>query len=664
LLGWLRGETTSNESSNSAAIPIRPQSKRNAPMSVFFRIALTSLAAVGWLTTAALVADCRADDAAVAKHRAVAQTTLDQLLSAMPKPTNYDSWPPKLTIVENLENNAFASLDRTQGKVDPVMVVYTGEIEHIAQFNSDVLAFTIGHELGHLALGHVLADGKTPPSEIVSRAFTRQQEIDADHYGMELALKANFTRDGIITNLTRSSKYSSNYTSYEGLFVDHPTWTDRIALLDKDRANLWRSMSAFNNGVLFLTTEQYANAQLCFERIVHEFPDVAEAWANLGYARLMQYCDALEPDDVRRFDLGQIVIGGFYRRTDAFEQPRQIAKDLWGPAVEALEKAIKLNPKMILAKGNLAIAYMVCPDGKNLEKATVLFTEIDKQLNDPAIASQVDAANKLALLINAGVARAEGANDSAAVEKLWDELATQLKPLADPNRPDPQSNVLGGALDFNRATALAKSGDAKDRQSAEDLWADYLTKTPMSAVWWPLAYDRYVAVCKDLGAKPKTQDELAAKRIGQWRSVGGLPIDDKRVVTLGASPDDLVAMLGQPDSTVTLIKGSRLKKLNYDSLGMSLLVYDGLLAIMLHDAKSPQIEIHGSGLASAAETVSIGMSREEFEKQFGGARPFGTVDDPAVVYRFYQELGLAVRFKGGKVVELVIAPLSRTSPKD
>jgi hypothetical protein len=309
---------------------------------------------------------------------------------------------------------------------------------------------------------------------------------------------------------------------------------------------------------------------------------------------------------------------------------------------------------------------MVCPDGKDLAKATALFDEIKQQLKDPKVAAQLEdnPAAKLALLINAGVARAEGATDVAAIEKLWDELAAQLQPLANPNRPDPQATTLGGALNFNRATALAKSGDSKDRQSAEDLWASYLAQTPTSAVWWPVAYEKYAAVCQQLGTKPKTKEEFSSKRHAPWRRIGGLTLEDKRVVTLGASTDEAVATLGEPSSTVTLIKGTQLKKLNYDSLGLSLLFYDGLLAIMLHDEKSPKVEVHGSGVASTAETISVGMPRDEFESQFGAERPFGTVDDPAVVYRFYEDLGLAVRFKGGKVVEVVIAPLSRTSPKD
>ena len=87
----------------------------------------------------------------------------------------------------------------------------------------------------------------------------------------------------------------------------------------------------------------------------------------------------------------------------------------------------------------------------------------------------------------------------------------------------------------------------------------------------------------------------------------GVTLDDKRVVTLSMTPEDVVEMLGKPETTVTLIKDTKLQRLNYDSLGFSLLTYDQLLAIMLHDEKAPRLQIHGSGLAS--NTARDGFDR-------------------------------------------------------
>jgi hypothetical protein len=51
----------------------------------------------------------------------------------------------------------------------------------------DVLAFAIGHELGHIALKH-------PDELAVDPAATRQEELDADQYGIRLAMKLGYKK--------------------------------------------------------------------------------------------------------------------------------------------------------------------------------------------------------------------------------------------------------------------------------------------------------------------------------------------------------------------------------------------------------------------------------------------------------------------------------------
>lgn len=54
----------------------------------------------------------------------------------------------------------------------------------------DVLAFAIGHELGHIALKH--------PDELsASPAATRQEELDADDYGIQLAVKLGYKKAAV-----------------------------------------------------------------------------------------------------------------------------------------------------------------------------------------------------------------------------------------------------------------------------------------------------------------------------------------------------------------------------------------------------------------------------------------------------------------------------------
>src|SRR5438876_364084 len=86
-------------------------------------------------------------------------------------------------------------------------------------------------------------------------------------------------------------KLLGDYSNFEGIKATHPSWAERLTFLDKGQEHIWKAMAAFQNGYFFLHAEQYVTAESCFDKVVKDFPDCAEAWANLGYARLMQYCD-------------------------------------------------------------------------------------------------------------------------------------------------------------------------------------------------------------------------------------------------------------------------------------------------------------------------------------------------------------------------------------
>ena len=115
-----------------------------------------------------------------------------------------------------------------------------------------------------------------------------------------------------------------DYSSFEGLGKDHPSWKDRIALLDEEQAPLWHAMAAFQTAPTSWSPSSTAPPSACFRAVTREFPACHEAWANLGYALLMRYCDGLEVDDLRRFDLGQLAVGGFYRHPGRW-RPRSAA---------------------------------------------------------------------------------------------------------------------------------------------------------------------------------------------------------------------------------------------------------------------------------------------------------------------------------------------------
>ncbi|HMP06330.1 MAG TPA: hypothetical protein PJ982_08280, partial [Lacipirellulaceae bacterium] len=95
---------------------------------------------------------------------------------------------------------------------------------------------------------------------------------------------------------------------------------------------------------------------------MQKHPECYEAWANRGYALLMMYCDQLDETSLRDRALGQLVVGGYYRRADSLGV-RGPAHETWVAAVEALRKALSLQPELVVARANLAAAYLLAPEG-------------------------------------------------------------------------------------------------------------------------------------------------------------------------------------------------------------------------------------------------------------------------------------------------------------
>jgi hypothetical protein len=127
---------------------------------------------------------------------------------------------------------------------------------------------------------------------------------------------------------------------------------------------------------------------------------------------------------------------------------------------------------------------------------------------------------------------------------------------------------------------------------------------------------------------------------------------------------DLQAQLGEAAAAIPAIPGTRMKRFLYPEHGVTLLGIKEVVAIFLTSEDSPALLLRRTGLASEVFQLRVGMSKEEFEQILGADHLFGTIDavmagndNPDSLYRFYHEVGLAVKFRGGKVVELVVAPL-------
>jgi tetratricopeptide (TPR) repeat protein len=579
-----------------------------------------------------------------------------RLLAVAKQPSGF-TWPPAFQVQASAKINAYATAHESNAGRTAQVVVYEGLLSRVVEGDSDRLAFVLGHELSHILLGHVLTQSATR-TPFLQATFTREQEIAADQRGMELALSAGYSYRRALKGIQRAIEIGLDYSSFEGLSEDHPSWTDRIALLDKEQSSLWKAMSAFYNGNVFLTVEQYGAAERCFRAVTKEFPSCHEAWANLGYALLMQYTDALDIEDLRRFDLGQIVCGGFYRRPQSLEgQVRGVDEELWWSAVGALREALRLKPDSTLVKANLGVAYLVRPAGKDVGQASKYLQEAaDAAATDTAL----DEMSRATLSVNAGVAELAGGRSETSLRRFT-EGEEYAKRFSGSGRKITASLGLGSALLYNRALLLSISTDPTERRAAVGKIETYLQQASAASAWWALAYDRYVVMCREQMTPPKAKGALRSGTTHSFRPLTSVEIGKNIAVTLSDPIVEVKKRLG-PGEETPVVAGTNLKRLRYADKGVELLAGEQVLAICLNLETSPTVKIRESGLGTKVTLLSVGMTREIFEQILGDEDyDFRQLTDPNLNYRFYRAMGLAIRIDRGRIAEIQIVQIPERS---
>ena len=620
--------------------------------------ALCLLAVIGTLLFS-LGAGVRAEGEATPEQQERVETVVNRLLAVVKsRPTAY-TWPPVVKVTtEAGRDNAYATLlgrDKDTGLGISALYVSPSVLAEIIKDNDDTLAFILGHELSHLVHKDVTPAPDRDKTTYLATTFTRQQEYDADASGMKLALAAGYSFRRALSGPREFIAQGMDYSSFEASAFDHPSWRDRIAALDKDQEALWRSMSAFQNGQYFLTVEEYESAGRCFTGVTESFPDCSEAWSNLGYAKLMQYCDGLKTADVRRMGLGQIVVGGFYQRPRSLElKVRGINPHPWNEAVVALKQALKLNPQLTLAKANLALAYLVAPEGRDPARASRLFQEAATMA---AADMAIDPYTRAAVLVNAGVADIARGQRVAGRQNI-DRGEQAAAALAGPGRA--AASTLSDAVLYNRALLLADSKSASDQTEAMAGMEKYLHSASPASAWWPLAFERYTALCKARGTAPQAESALRSAAGSRMRPLNSLEIIPGKPLTIADPLRKVVAMLGE-SAPIPLVPDTNLVQMNYPARGVSVIATNVVLALRLSGPNAPALAVRGVGLGAETTSLQIGMTKDQLESAVKENYEFTQIVDPEVNYRFYRSLGLAVLVRGGVVQEMMIVQVPSQS---
>jgi hypothetical protein len=213
------------------------------------------------------------------------------------------------------------------------------------------------------------------------------------------------------------------------------------------------------------------------------------------------------------------------------------------------------------------------------------------------------------------------------------------------------------AATYTRAMHLAAKTDKADKQKARELLEEYLGKNSPQSLWWPTAYERYEAVCKDLGVEPKGKDAFKKAQPPPLRLVAGVRLKSGVEVNLGDDVEDVAKKLGKGKETVAM-SGTNLRRWRYEKEGVELLVTEEVMAITLIGPDAPALPLRPKGFTTApAVEVKVGMAVDELEKLLGEAGSRPEIAAAEVYYRYYREQGVAVRVIGGKVAEVVVVQI-------
>ena len=142
------------------------------------------------------------------------QKRADQLLAKLIRAAG-PQWAQRLqgTQVKVVSNENYAQSDSDNRRITIDLTVFWDAPE-------DTLAFVIGHELGHIAMDH---------GDEVAPAQSRQEEHDADDFGIRLAKLLGYNKAEVFKFL---HKQKSEYDYIEALSKSpnstHPTYQQRI----------------------------------------------------------------------------------------------------------------------------------------------------------------------------------------------------------------------------------------------------------------------------------------------------------------------------------------------------------------------------------------------------------------------------------------------------
>ena len=567
-----------------------------------------------------------------------------------------DPWPPIFEIQENEGVNAYATFDKTDNIYK--VVISSKTLDIIINGNADRLAYILGHELSHIVLGHVKEINSS--SNILITAYSRENEKQADIMGMKLALKAGYSFKEAINTLKMFKDKLGDYSSFEALSYDHPPWSKRLSYLDSAQSQLWCSMSSFENGVYFLLFQNYEAAIVCFNKVKSEFPQCYEAYTNIGYAYLMQYFDGFELEDLKYFnDIGQLVVGGFYRRPASLEREiRGIDEGLWWEAIGNFKEALKIKEDLALVKSNLGIAYYLDPRKLSLGESAKYLDEAVRQVENDAT---LDPILKATVYLNAGVIGMaeekfeQAKSDFDNANYLINNLESAAYSFTPGEYLIKYDQSLFNAIYFNKIYLNYLENDTYNQNCkiVNNLF-EYLQHNNPASIWWEYAYYLYSKIGDEKKCNIKRKEEIFDEMILEFKPVISLGFNNKYLFL----SQELNDALKQFDSyeIIPIVEERKINKFIIEDYGIGIITNgEVVLGIELYNNSALVISVFSNRHNRQVLDIQIGKNKDDLNI-IDENIPKSCLILPYENERFifYDEIGLAFLIANNIIKKIII----------
>ncbi len=502
-------------------------------------------------------------------------------------------------LIQNDEPNAFAFPNGN-------MYVLTGLFKTVDTENE--LAFVLAHEISHVVLQHGEKSKEfrrklnvQSQDDYHLKAFTREQEYEADKYGVLFTIRAGYSPLGSVNWFNKMTNLGYEYPPLYEQYSDHPNFTQRVVQAFINIGTYYEYAKNFDYGVMYLNMGNWKEAAESFNKFLEKYPNYKEAYNNIGVALL---ADKVKQKNVEMDLWLTTAVSKVSFFKDNFDKPVRgnysLATRDFVDAVENFTKALEYDKKFAQPYVNLALVNIFT---REFAKA--------KQNLDLALKYEP---NSFEAYLALGWMHIEQGNYSNAISAF--QKARNLQ------NDNPQAI-------YNLAYSYQWNND---KEKAKTLWKEFLSIVEDGS-FADKARENLTAL--ETGGTPKYEpkekvEDFTIRKNTNRASLAGVSIDDDMNIVR--------QVLNSPDNSKTDEYGLIWEYTSPDiSIG-----YDSqnkVQYIMIFDPIKTGLEF--------VKNLNVGSLESELIKLFG--RPEHTFEDQGHIVYNYKSIGAAFWISGGKI---------------